>query len=344
MTTALSRLVNWITRQQLNFSTRLAAARRAWSGQITQPKHDRRRLLILANEAGWAFDELAQQRQRHLAGSWDVDILYLRENPQVDPSQYDLMFNPNWGYCDYDRLFYRKYIRGINSHKWQRSSTPLRTLQSCLHGALACFVPNKAQLAAMQPAFPATFLVTEGIDPGTFHWLKDRTNTDLVVGWSGNQSNNYKRLETVIKPACAQSGVELRIGECPTRKELNEFYNDVDLVLIGSEPLYEGNPLSLFEAGASGRTVLATNVGCVPEIVEDRVNGLIVESTLDNEKTIRAFVERLKWCKENVSEVRAMGKRHMERVLAERTPEKTCETFRQALEWAYAHRVQHRVQ
>jgi glycosyltransferase involved in cell wall biosynthesis len=146
-----------------------------------------------------------------------------------------------------------------------------------------------------------------------------------------------KRLETVVKPACAKAGVELRIAKVPTRVELNRFYNDVDLVLIASEPLYEGNPLSLFESGACGRTVLATNVGCVPEIVEDGVTGFVVESTFDAERTVHAFADRLRWCKDHVAEVRTMGKRHRERVIAERTPEKTCETFRQGLEWAYAH-------
>jgi hypothetical protein len=299
----------------------------------------RPRLLMLPNVRGWAFDELCQQRADYLRATWDVTIRYTTENPIIDPAQYDLMFNPNWNYMDYDRPFYGRYIRGINSHKWQRDEAPFRMLKSCLHGAVTCFVPNKEQLKAIQSVFPSTFLILEGIDPSTFYWVKDRSSDKLVVGWSGNLQNKMKRLEDVIRPACVQAGAELRVAQCPTRKELNEFYNDVDLILIGSEPLYEGNPLSLFEAGACGRTVIATNVGCVPEIVEDKVNGLIVESTFDTEKTIRAFVERLQWCKEHVSKVRAMGKLLMERVLVERTPDKTCETFRQALEWAYAHRM-----
>lgn len=339
MTAVLYRLANWLAGQRLNFSTRRAAAKRAWSGPITQPKDDRRRLLILANEPGWAFDELAQQRQRHLADSWEVDILYLSEKPQVDPSRYDLLFNPNWGYGEYDRLFHGRYIRGFFSQKWQRGPMPYRTLQASLRGAVACFVPDKHSLTKIRKVFPPVFLVKEGIDPSIFHWLCDRTGEDLVVGWTGQIKNPNKRFETVVQPACEEAGVELRTASSLPRDQLNLFYNDVDLVLIGSEPLQEGNPLALYEAGACGRTVLATHVGCVPEIVEDRVNGLIVEATFDTEKTIRTLVERLKWCKANVSEVRAMGKRHRERVLAERTPQKTCETFRQALERAYAHRL-----
>jgi hypothetical protein len=270
-----------------------------------------------------------------LSAGWDIDIQYIRENPRIDPSRYDLMFNPNWGFSNYDALFLGRYVRGINSHKWERRPRPYRQLRKCLRGAVACFVPNQAQVKRIRPVFPATFLVKEGIDPTVFYWLEDRVGSDLIAGWTGNQANEMKRLETVIKPACALANVELRVASVPTREELNRFYNAVDVVLIGSEPLYEGNPLSLFEAGACGRTVIATNVGVVPEIVEDGTTGFIIEATTDTSSTIEAFVNRLTWCKEHVEEVRRMGRRHKERVLRDRTPDITCEQFRQAIEWAY---------
>ena len=294
---------------------------------------------MLPNTRGWAFDNLTQQRASYMAATWDIDIKYIDEKPIIDPTQYDLMFNPNWNFSEYDGLFMGRYIRGINSHKWERGPRPYEQLLKCLNGAVGCFVPNRTQLARMQSIFPATFLVKEGIDPTVFRCLKNRTERNLVVGWTGNQSNQMKRLETVVKPACSLANVELRIAKVPDREELNRFYNDVDVVLIASEPLYEGNPLSLFEAGACGRTVIATNVGAVPEVVEDGLTGFILESTLDVSWTIRAFVDRLNWCKENVDHVRRMGILHRERVLADRTPGTTCETFRQAVEWSYAHAV-----
>jgi len=145
-----------------------------------------------------------------------------------------------------------------------------------------------------------------------------------------------KRLAAVVKAVWAKVSVDLRVASYLTRDQL-DLFNDVDLVLIALE--CEGNPLSLFEPRACGRPVLATNVGCVPEIVEDRVTGLLVESTFDVDQTLQAFVDRLRWCKAHVAEVRAMGKLHRDRVLAERTVESTCETFRDAIEWAYGQAV-----
>lgn len=314
-------------RQRLHLLAR--SAQRAPGGR-------KRRLLALPNVRGWAFDDLSQQRARHMDASWTTDIRYLLERPAVDRQAYDLMFNPNWAYDAYDAMFHGRYVRGMNSLKWERARLPYRELRRSLSGAVACFVPNRAQYDRIRRVFPATRLVPEGVDTDVFHWLRDRSGDSLVVGWSGKQTNGKKRLDTVIKPACAQAGVELRIASVPTREELNLFYNDVDLVLIASEPLYEGNPLSLFEAGACGRTVLTTRVGCVPEIVTDRASGLIVDATFDADRTVRDFVDRLRWCKEHVADIRAMGKRHRENVLRERTLERTCESFRKAIEWAYA--------
>ena len=329
----VNRLVDAVYGTVMRVEWRLRAARSVSTSAGVRPPDRKRRLLMLPNVRGWAFDDLCQQRARHMESTWTTDIQYLDERPVIDPSQYDLMFNPNWTYGTYDKMFAGRYVRGMNSHKWQRSRLPYRELRHCLRGAVGCFVPNQAQVRAIQPSYAPTFLVKEGVDPRTFFWVADRHDRDLVVGWSGNPTNRMKRLDTVIKPVCARAGVELRVASDLTRDKLNLFYNDVDLVLIASES--EGNPLSLFEAGACGRAVLATNVGCVPEIVEDGVTGFVVESTFDVDQTLQAFVDRLRWCKDHVTEVRAMGKLHRERVLAERTVDKTCESFRQAIEWAY---------
>jgi hypothetical protein len=331
----LSRIANSAYAVVIRAESTTRALRTPTPTDRTRQADRSRRLLALANVRGWAFDEICQQRARHIASSWSTDIQYVLETPVIEPGHYDLMFNPGWSYCSYDDMFYGRYVRGINSHKWQRARLPYRALRTSLRGAIACFVPNQVQYDVIRKAFPATRLVKEGVDTNTFRWIRDREARDLVVGWTGNPKNAMKRLDSVIRPACAQAGVELRVASVPTREMLNEFYNDVDLVLIASEPLYEGNPMSLFEAGACGRAVLATNVGCVPETVEKNVTGLVVESTFDVERTILAFVDRLQWCKNHVSEVRGMGKRHRSRILAERNLATTCESFREAIEWAY---------
>ncbi len=58
------------------------------------------------------------------------------------------------------------------------------------------------------------------------------------------------------------------------RKDVERIYSDLDVVMLTS--LNEGTPVSLIEAMAAGRAVIATRVGGVPDVVQDGVTGVLV--------------------------------------------------------------------
>jgi glycosyltransferase involved in cell wall biosynthesis len=58
------------------------------------------------------------------------------------------------------------------------------------------------------------------------------------------------------------------------RRDLDRVYADLDVAVLCSRN--EGSPVSLIEAMAAGRAVVATRVGGVPDLVEDRVTGCLV--------------------------------------------------------------------
>jgi len=74
-------------------------------------------------------------------------------------------------------------------------------------------------------------------------------------------------------------------------KDLKAIYEELDIVALTS--LNEGTPVSLIEAMAGARPVVATNVGGVKDIVKDGVSGYLVESGNVEEFT-RRLLELIK--------------------------------------------------
>ena len=71
------------------------------------------------------------------------------------------------------------------------------------------------------------------------------------------------------------NGVDLQLPGSVSPQELVEWYRRATVVVVPSRR--EGFGLVAAEAAAVGRAVIGTAVGGIPSVVEDRVNGLIVD-------------------------------------------------------------------
>ena len=59
------------------------------------------------------------------------------------------------------------------------------------------------------------------------------------------------------------------------RKDIISIINKLDVFIMPS--LYEGIPMALLEAMALGKPVIASNVGGIPEIIENKISGILIE-------------------------------------------------------------------
>ena len=69
-------------------------------------------------------------------------------------------------------------------------------------------------------------------------------------------------------------GLEEKVRFLGVRADVPEVLAAADAFVLSSR--WEGNPLSVMEAMAAGKPVIATTVGGVPELVQDRVSGVLV--------------------------------------------------------------------
>jgi glycosyltransferase involved in cell wall biosynthesis len=79
-----------------------------------------------------------------------------------------------------------------------------------------------------------------------------------------------------VRNAIDQAGLADKIIMAGYRWDTPDVYAACDMIVIASLRT-EASPIVLREAFASGRPVIATNVGDIPEIIQNRQNGLLVE-------------------------------------------------------------------
>jgi glycosyltransferase involved in cell wall biosynthesis len=110
----------------------------------------------------------------------------------------------------------------------------------------------------------------------------------LMVGEGDEKAEATRIVET--------AGLSDKITFWPFRQDVPDILAAADIFVLPS--LWEGLPIGLLEAMAMGKAVIATNVDGTKEVVQDRQNGLLIESgdipaltnalvILGNNKTLR---------------------------------------------------------
>lgn len=102
-----------------------------------------------------------------------------------------------------------------------------------------------------------------------------RTHKDsrlILVG----EGELYPRIKELIDT----HGLESCVTLAGTTGDVNEFFQKADVFILPSN--YEGLPMTLLEAMCAGLPVIASDVGGVPFLVHDGINGLLVQPETDS--------------------------------------------------------------
>jgi glycosyltransferase involved in cell wall biosynthesis len=109
----------------------------------------------------------------------------------------------------------------------------------------------------------------------------------VIVG----QGTGYLKLGEKVRNAITRAGLAAKVLMIGYRWDTPDIFAACDMVAIASLRT-EASPIVLREAFASDRPVVATKVGDIPEIIEHRQNGLLVEPG-DSEALAAAILEFL---------------------------------------------------
>jgi len=271
------------------------------------------KILLIPNMPNWALDKNAKDIIKYNNSELEFGIAYFsdfKSNIEKYYNEYDLLFPM------YINLFFKlqkmnlpldKVITGIRSFTlWDKRMTvppgynikPPNYIIKRLRKALLINTNCKKLWYIFSQHFPVIH-TKYTCDLEVYFPEKKKKHDNLIVGWAGSLTNhgNIRGFFDIILPVCeAVDGVKLKVQNSEREwitndNKMREFYNSLDLYICASRS--ESGPRPILEASACGVPVLTTDVGIVPELIENNVNGFIVDRNRD------AFVNKLKYIVNN---------------------------------------------
>ena len=286
------------------------------------------KVLLVCDRANWAYDAIARALVKHNPDrDLELDVLHLKgdtDRLRAVWRDYDGTFVLGWqllGQLGWrvkqllDFLEPNSTITGIHSH---HSFDGRRTQPD--HGVppprkLVRFLARYRGVNAVSRRLAELFrdaglekvaYTPNGVDIELFRPRREvGTDETLRVGFSGSKKHDWRKgISEVIEPAAGLPGVELRLampaeGSYVPLEEMPAFYNELDVYVCASSS--EGFSLSVLEAAASGRPIVSTRVGGSEDLIEDGVNGFLVD------RDVAAIREKLELLAANRDLARAMG-------------------------------------
>jgi len=125
-------------------------------------------------------------------------------------------------------------------------------------------------------------------------------------------------LRAVLEEQAVELGIHNRVEFLGFRLDLQHLMAQADCVVLPS--LWEGLPMVILEAMALGTPVIASKVGGIPEVIEDKVTGRLVPPE-DPISLTNALAEVLS----DKQKLRAMGQKARERIMECYSVETLCQ-------------------
>jgi len=264
---------------------------------------------FLADFPNWAFHNVAKSISHRLASKFNFNIEYASRNPVFDSLKTDILYVFFWGEECYKGYGFKKHqiVKEVASWRWKHEAiygnlNEESFVKMYLDDCVIATTPAASIFNSLQIHFPKIVHCPNGVDDLFFSSLSRPKfeRRPLQIGWVGNPDDDCKGLRDILIPASRDFHFRYTDGRM-SRHQLSAFYSQIDVLAIASYA--ESQPLPLLESMASGCFPVTTNVGIVPELIANGVNGLIVD------RNANAFRQAFLWCSDNLDALRNMRHR-----------------------------------
>lgn len=281
-----------------------------------------KRILLIPDAPNWALDKNAKDLIKYNKSNLELKSVYFED------------FLKDWKkyYNEFDQLFpmYKglffqmleakiptdKVITGIRSyHYWDKKKTtppgynvkpPHKVIRKLKKAVLVN--TNCKKIWYLFSEYMRVIHTKYTCDINMFFPEKKKKNEKIVIGWAGSLTNHpgKRGFHEFIKPITDEfPEVELKVQESGKKlitddNEMRDFYNSLDLYFAASRT--ETGPRTVLEAAACGVPSISTDVGLVPELIDNNVNGFIVD------RNYEAMRNKIQWIINNRKILPEFGK------------------------------------
>lgn len=244
------------------------------------------KLLLIADKKGRIQYNRLKILERYLPNEYQSDVLTLDDTRSVNPAQ--VVYYSHFSLYDKLKIKGQRTITSVTSHKCLDN---LNDTLKKLNNFHAISVNNTFLYESLSPYISELYYTPNGVDTKTFSFKEHEMSQPLRLGWAGNKDRGTKNFQTIFEPLKKEIDAEFDIvattkgtpsHDMKNTNQMVQFYQSLDYLLVTSST--EGTPNPALEAMACGTPVIATNVGNIPDIVEDGVNGFIVKDNVDSFK------------------------------------------------------------
>lgn len=272
-----------------------------------------KRILLVPDTLNWAWASMARGIAKHAPEGYDVRVVdqtdfgaLTRPALQFVLDEFDAVCQFSWTECPLSSatkpLPVKRMCTVIASHGIEfdmnlasksipeRIATRLRNKESARErlprfDAVLCVSQRLQELASKLCG--KAVLATPGVDHSMFYPVPLPMGDRLRVGWCGQKQDDpgkdvkgfreillplidklRDRVQFIVNPRTAKNALP--------HAEMVAWYKGLDCVI--STSCSEGCQMPLLEAAACGRAAIATDVGAASELIDDKLNGILIPS------------------------------------------------------------------
>jgi glycosyltransferase involved in cell wall biosynthesis len=219
---------------------------------------------ILAKVVG----DLAWERSRDKG--WIADDFETFQKKRYSPKVEWMRWRRNFTYRRMHQIIVpSRYLSNVLIGSWRLPAERIQVVYNSFEVSNSEAPPIQLDLPVKHTIITVCRLTGwKGVD-GLIQVLADLTDTGLVVVGDGPLRDDLLAQARELKV----DGRVRFIGTIP-KQQVPTYLRACDVFVLNSS--YEGLPHVLLEAMIAGLPVIATNVGGIPEVIDDQVNGLLI--------------------------------------------------------------------